>query len=64
MDLPDPGIEPVSPALQEDSLPTELSGKPRCQRAILPLYYTVGFFLKHFIIIPKNAKNTILKRKA
>ena len=28
MDLPDPGIEPGSPALQADSLPTELSGKP------------------------------------
>ena len=28
MDLPDPGIEWGSPALQEDSLPTELSGKP------------------------------------
>ena len=28
MDLPDPGIEPVSLALQADSLPTELSGKP------------------------------------
>ena len=27
-DLPDPGIEPVSPALQADSLPTEPSGKP------------------------------------
>ena len=27
-DLPDPGIEPGSPALQVDSLPTELSGKP------------------------------------
>ena len=26
--LPDPGIEPGSPALQADSLPTELSGKP------------------------------------
>ena len=26
--LPDPGIKPESPALQEDSLPTELSGKP------------------------------------
>ena len=29
-DLPNPGIEPGSPALQVDSLPTELSGKP-CQ---------------------------------
>ena len=28
LDLPDPGIEPGSPALQEDSLPTELPGKP------------------------------------
>ena len=28
MDLPNPGIEPRSPALQVDSLPTELSGKP------------------------------------
>ena len=29
VDLPDPGIEPESPALQVDSLPTELSGKPQ-----------------------------------
>ena len=28
-DLPNPGIEPESPALQADSLPTELSGKPK-----------------------------------
>ena len=27
MDLPDPGIEPGSPALQVDSLPAELLGK-------------------------------------
>ena len=27
-DLPNPGIEPSSPALQADSLPTELQGKP------------------------------------
>ena len=27
MDLPNPGIEPGSPALQADSFPTELSGK-------------------------------------
>ena len=30
-DLPDPGIEPESPSLQTDSLPTELRGKP-CMR--------------------------------
>jgi len=28
VDLLDPGIEPGPPALQEDSLPTELSRKP------------------------------------
>ena len=27
-DLPNPGIKPTSPALQADSLPSELSGKP------------------------------------
>ena len=27
-DLPDPEIEPRSPAFQSDSLPTELQGKP------------------------------------
>ena len=27
-DLPDPGIEPGSPALQADALPSELLGKP------------------------------------
>ena len=29
MDLPGPEIEPGSPSLQADSLPTELSGKPK-----------------------------------
>ena len=28
-DLPDPGIEPGSPALQSDALPSELLGKPK-----------------------------------
>ena len=27
-DLPDPGVKPTSPALQADSLPSELPGKP------------------------------------
>ena len=35
-DLPDPGIEPRSPALQADSLPTELPGK------LLRLQYKAG----------------------
>ena len=28
-DLPNPGIKPRSPALQADSLPSELPGKPK-----------------------------------
>ena len=28
MELPDPGIEPGSPALQENPLPAEIPGKP------------------------------------
>ena len=30
-DLPNPGIEPWSPALQADVLPSELPGKPKDQ---------------------------------
>ena len=37
MDLPDPGIEPGSPALQADSLPTELSEKPSILSMLLLL---------------------------
>ena len=33
-DLPDPGIEPGSPALQVDSLPSEPPGKPYTYRGI------------------------------
>ena len=32
-DLPNPGIEPGSPALQADSLPSEPPGKPRVEDA-------------------------------
>ena len=47
-DLPDPGIEPWSPALPADSLPSESPGKPN---PILRYYYCCcrsnvwGFFL-------------------
>ena len=33
-DLPDPGVEPRAPTWQADSLPSELSGKPRVVRAL------------------------------
>ena len=35
-DLPDPGIEPLSPALQADSSPTELSGKEQVKQYNMP----------------------------
>ena len=35
-DLPDPGIEPKSPALQADSLPPEPPGKPSTYPLISP----------------------------
>ena len=42
-DLPNPGIEPGSPALQADSLPAELSGKPpRC--ISLVFYFRIARF--------------------
>ena len=31
-DLPDPGIEPSSPALQADALTSELPGKPSMEK--------------------------------
>ena len=34
-DLPNPGIEPGSPALQADSLPSEPPGKPKSPRELL-----------------------------
>ena len=39
-DLPDPGIEPGSPALQADSLLTELQGKHL--PLVIPSVYSVG----------------------
>ena len=38
-DLPDPEIEPGSPALQADSLPAELSGKPRHLKSCFYLWH-------------------------
>ena len=42
-DLPDPGIEPGSPAVSVDSLPTELSGKPKVIWCSLRIFQFVLF---------------------
>ena len=39
-DLPNPGIEPRSPALQEDSLPSEPPGKPENEQIFIPIFKT------------------------
>ena len=38
-DLPDPGMEPVSPALQADSLPSQPLGKPLINSFFKNIYY-------------------------
>ena len=42
-DLPDPGIRPISPALQADSLPSELPGKPTLSISVLYLVCGGGY---------------------
>ena len=42
-DLPKPGIESRSPALQADSLPAELPGKPKPRTVDSNTYYSVTF---------------------
>ena len=44
-DLPDPGIEPRIPALQADSLSTELQGKPHLTHQLLYFSYLVNIRL-------------------
>ena len=43
--LPNPGIEPRSPALQIDSLPTELQGKPIFYDYIIGIKTTQAIFI-------------------
>ena len=42
-DLPDPGIEPGSPALQADALPSEPPGKPLWEHITKKLGQSFGF---------------------
>ena len=49
-DLPNPGIKPESPALQVDSLTTELSGKEKCK------WYQMGTRTQLISNIMQNAR--------
>ena len=44
-DLPDPGIRPGSPALQADSLPTELKGKPMYMYMYICMYICIYVYI-------------------
>ena len=46
-DLPNPGIEPGSPALQADALPSEPQEKP----CIYGLYHLTMYAIYHFLLI-------------
>ena len=45
-DLPNPRINPRSPTLQVDSLPTELSGKPSKNDALLILQMNAILYIR------------------
>ena len=44
-DLPDPGIEPRSPALQTDTLPSELPGKPHIYKIFIFRFFS---FIRYY----------------
>ena len=46
-DLPNPGVEPRSPALQADSLPAEPPGKPKLGKEYLTAAYCHPAYLTH-----------------
>ena len=52
-DLPYPGIKPRSPALQADSSPAELPGKPMYMNTHIQIYTFLDFFSLH--IYMKNS---------
>ena len=59
MDLLNPGIQLGSPALQADSVLTELSGKPKKSRVI-------NLFFQHLLnaysVLDTGIENTVLKK--
>ena len=55
-DLPDPGIEPRSPASQANSLPTELQGKP----PFPPLYFIEREERSWYLIDCRHEQTSVL----
>ena len=66
VDLPNPGIEPGSPALQTVSLQTELSGKAGkgiCQICIVWLSLPYNSLPQHLVFIAVHGPCPVAKRK-
>ena len=65
--VPDPGIEPsspVSPALQADSLPSELSGKPTLRLNLAKscsIFFNYIFFNWHSLLMGTEHSKSISK---
>ena len=49
-DIPDPGIEPRSPALQADALPSEPPGKPKDMVHIYN-YLAIKYIIQPFVML-------------
>ena len=56
LDLPNPGIEPGSPALQADALPSEPPGKP--VYFFEPLFWGVGVKILEWVAIPFSRRSS------
>ena len=63
-DLPDPGIELGSPALQADSLPTELSGKPHGAVILKVKSVCTSFDDSRILLITNRSHQTFPKQDA
>ena len=55
-DLPDPGIEPTSPALQADSLLSEPPGKPKV------MFYIILMHISHFMFFVNDLLRAVYFR--
>ena len=49
-DLSDPGIEPESPALQVDSLPSEPPGTPQLESSVLYKWEPRAHWSQHIVV--------------
>ena len=54
--LPNPGIKPRSPQLQEDSLPSEPPGKPIIEKEIKHTLWDCSFYIPYVVILERSVE--------